>query len=73
MKDPAKLSVWLGFVILLVALVPWYFPKESVNCIWGIPSWAFFIIVFLVLLVAYINVVISKKWDIEPFLRKEKK
>lgn len=70
MKDPAKLSIWLGFLVLFLALVPWYFPKGSVNCIFGIPSWGFFIIVFLVVLVAYINFVISRKWDIEPFLGK---
>lgn len=70
MKDPMKINVWLGFLILIVLLVPWYFSQSFGKIIiFGLPLWALLIILFLICLVAYINYVISTKWDIEKFIK----
>lgn len=68
MKDPVKLKIWCGFIAILLFLVPWYWPKESTHTIVGIPAWAFFIMVFLVALVIYINFIIGSQWDIERYV-----
>lgn len=73
MKDPAKVKIWIGFVVLLCFLVPWYWPQESTGTMFGVPTWAFFIMVFLIALVIYINLIISKQWDIERYVKEDSK
>lgn len=71
MKDPMKWSVWIGFIILIVLLVPWYMPKAWGEIIvFGLPLWGLLTILLNICLVCYIIYVINNHWDIERFIKK---
>lgn len=70
MKEPMTWGIWFGFILLIIFLVPWWYPADLFSTmIFGIPFWAFAEIVLIVCLTAYTYYVIMKKWDVERFLK----
>lgn len=70
MKEPVKLKVIIGFLILIVLLIPWYMPKSfGMIYVARLPLWVFLNILTNICLVGYLIYVISNHWDIERFLK----
>jgi polyferredoxin len=65
-KEPIqKKWIWVVLVLILLAIVPWYFPKNAVEpFILGFPLWAFISTVFSIVLCAYLSWLCVSQWNI---------
>ncbi|WP_020007649.1 hypothetical protein [Salinicoccus albus] len=66
-REPIKnYKIWIGFAIIFVLLIPWYFPAGGETMmIYGVPLWALVIIGMSVFLSLYITYVIKYHWDVD--------
>lgn len=66
MKEPIqKKWIWivLGFIVL--AIVPWYFPKSAVEpFVLGFPLWAFISTFFSLVLCAFLSWICLSQWNL---------
>nr|WP_263327267.1 hypothetical protein [Neobacillus sp. Marseille-Q6967] len=65
-KEPIRKKwIWIGLVLIVLGNVPWYFSKGFVEpYILGFPFWAFIILVFSIILCAYLSWVCMTQWKI---------
>ncbi len=65
-KEPIRKKwIWIGLVIILLGNVPWYFSEAMVEpFIFGFPFWGFIILVFSVILSAYLSWLCLTQWSI---------
>ncbi|CAG9621217.1 hypothetical protein [Sutcliffiella rhizosphaerae] len=65
-KEPIrKIWIWVVFAIILLGIVPWYFPENAVEpIILGFPLWAFISLLFSLLLCAYLSWLCIYQWNI---------
>ncbi|WP_407719708.1 hypothetical protein [Oceanobacillus kimchii] len=65
-KEPIRKKwIWIVMVIILLGNVPWYFSVGSYKpLILGIPYWAFIIVIFSLLLCAYLSWLCIHQWNI---------
>ena len=65
-KEPIRKKwIWIGLVIIVLGNVPWYFSDSMVEpYIIGFPFWAFIILVFSVILCAYLSWICLTQWKI---------
>ncbi|WP_082234428.1 hypothetical protein [Halobacillus massiliensis] len=65
-KEPIKKKwIWIGFVLILLAIVPWYFPRGGeVAIILGFPYWALTSLFFSIVLCAYLSWLSVSQWNI---------
>ncbi|WP_408011818.1 hypothetical protein ACJROX_28380 [Pseudalkalibacillus sp. A8] len=66
MKEPIKKKwIWIGLVLILIAIVPWYFPEKAVEpIILGFPFWAFLSAIFSLVLCGYLSWLCTHEWNI---------
>ncbi|HET7578312.1 MAG TPA: hypothetical protein VFK33_03450 [Bacillales bacterium] len=65
-KEPIKnRKLWIILGIIFVLNVPWYFPTGSYKpLIWGIPYWAWIIIIMSVIFSAFLTYVFKYEWNL---------
>ncbi|WP_231687890.1 hypothetical protein [Bacillus sp. FJAT-27251] len=65
-KEPIqKKWIWIGLVIILLGNVPWYFSDSMVEpYIFGFPLWGFIILIFSVILSAYLSWICLTQWNL---------
>jgi hypothetical protein len=65
-KEPIrKVWIWIGLLLLVLAIVPWYFPASAVEpIILGFPLWAFISTVFSIVLCGYLSWLCVTQWNI---------
>ena len=65
-KEPIRKKwIWIGLVLLILAIVPWYFPAAATEpYILGFPLWAFISTAFSILLSAYLSWLCVSQWNI---------
>ena len=65
-KEPIRKKwIWIGLILLLLAIVPWYFPAAATEpYILGFPLWAFISTCFSILLSAYLSWLCVSQWNI---------
>lgn len=65
-KEPIrKVWIWIGLLLLVLAIVPWYFPSSAVEpIILGFPLWAFISTVFSIALCGYLSWLCVSQWNI---------
>ncbi|WP_173916725.1 hypothetical protein [Halobacillus sp. Marseille-Q1614] len=65
-KEPIKKKwIWIGLALIMLAIVPWYFPKSAeVPIILGFPYWALISLFFSIVLCAYLSWLCVTQWDI---------
>lgn len=65
-KEPIqKKWIWLLLLLIVLAIVPWYFPESAVEpFVLGFPLWAFLSTVFSIVLSAYLSWLCLKQWNI---------
>ncbi|MGE6753666.1 hypothetical protein ACQKFO_09465 [Rossellomorea sp. NPDC071047] len=65
-KEPIrKVWIWIGLILLVLAIVPWYFPSSAVEpFILGFPLWAFISTVFSIALCGYLSWLCVSQWNI---------
>ncbi|MCM3569298.1 hypothetical protein [Neobacillus mesonae] len=65
-KEPIRKKwIWIGLFIIVLGNVPWYFTDSMVEpYILGVPFWGFFILVFSVILCAYLSWICLSQWKI---------
>lgn len=63
-KEPIKHPwIWLVIFIIILLMVPWYFPKSAVTpVIFGFPLWAFVSLVMSVVFSAFLSFVLRNYW-----------
>ncbi|MGM0900306.1 MAG: hypothetical protein ACQEXB_04185 [Bacillota bacterium] len=65
-KEPIRKKwIWIGLVIITLGNVPWYLSDSLVEpYIFGFPLWGFIILVFSVILSAYLSWICLTQWKI---------
>ncbi|PPA69029.1 hypothetical protein [Jeotgalibacillus proteolyticus] len=65
-KEPIRKKwIWIGLVIIMLGIVPWYFPRGTeVPIILGFPYWALISLFFSLLLCGYLSWLCVSQWNI---------
>lgn len=65
-KEPIRKKwIWIGLVLIVLGNVPWYFSDSMVKpYIFGFPFWAAMILLFSVIMCAYLSFVCLTQWKI---------
>ncbi|WP_246945072.1 hypothetical protein [Bacillus pinisoli] len=65
-KEPIQTKwIWVVLVLIVLAIVPWYFPQSAVEpFILGFPLWAFISTVFSIVLCGYLSWLCISHWNI---------
>jgi multidrug efflux pump subunit AcrB len=66
-KEPIHYPwIWITLVVIVLIMVPWYFPKSAVYpVIFGFPLWAFVSLVMSAVLSAFLSYVLKHYWIME--------
>ncbi len=66
MKEPIKKKwIWIGLVLIVLAIVPWYHSVKAVEpIILGFPFWAFLSGIFSLVLCGYLSWLCTHEWNI---------
>ncbi|SDJ26847.1 hypothetical protein [Salimicrobium halophilum] len=74
-REPIKKKwIWIGVVLIMLAIVPWYFPKGGeVTFVLGFPAWAFVSLMFSLVLCGYLSWLCATQWNIVEDLEEEEK
>ncbi len=57
------MKVWLGFILIYLLAVPWYFPTGSWKpLIMGFPYWGFAVLIATLALSIYYAYVVLYRW-----------
>ncbi|WP_221567744.1 hypothetical protein [Alkalihalobacillus sp. TS-13] len=66
MKEPIKKKwIWIGLVLIVLTIVPWYYPDKAVEpIILGFPFWAFLSGFFSLVLCGYLSWLCKHQWHI---------
>lgn len=66
-KEPIKYPwIWIALVVIVLLMVPWYFPKGVVQpIIFGFPLWAFVSLLMAAAMSALISYILKNFWHIE--------
>ena len=66
MKGPyLSLKVWGGYVLLLAAAVPWYWPADDETRWGGVPAWVVVALAGSVAISAYTAWLLRRPWPSE--------
>lgn len=65
-KEPIRKKwIWIVLVLIMFGNVPWYFADSMVEpYVFGFPLWGFIILVFSVILSAYLSWLCMTQWNI---------
>lgn len=63
-KEPIKHPlIWITLLVIVILMVPWYFPESAVHpIILGFPLWAFVSLVMAAVLSAFLGYVLKHYW-----------
>ncbi|TDL31007.1 hypothetical protein E2R51_14475 [Jeotgalibacillus sp. S-D1] len=65
-KEPIqKKWIWIGMFLIMLAIVPWYYPRGGeVAIILGFPYWALISLFFSLVLCGYLSWLCISQWHI---------
>lgn len=65
-KEPIRKKwIWVFMVLLVMVVVPWYFPSAAVEpFILGFPLWAFISLIFSIALCGYLSWLCRTQWNL---------
>ncbi|KAB2331413.1 hypothetical protein [Bacillus mesophilum] len=65
-KEPIRKKwIWIILVLITLGNVPWYFSDSMVEpYVFGFPFWGFIILIFSVILSAYLSWLCMTQWNI---------
>ncbi|WP_347551284.1 hypothetical protein ABFG93_05405 [Pseudalkalibacillus hwajinpoensis] len=74
-KEPIKKKwIWVLLVLLMLAIVPWYFPGKAVHpIIFGFPFWAFISLIFSLVLSGYLSWLCMHEWNVVEEIEESEK
>ncbi|SDO72015.1 hypothetical protein [Halobacillus aidingensis] len=74
-KEPIQQKwIWVGVVLMMLAIVPWYFSKGGeITIVLGFPAWALVSLFFSLILCGYLSWVCVKHWNIVEDLEEDGK
>lgn len=65
-KEPiSKPWIWILMVLITLAAIPWYLPKETIGfAVFGVPYWVLISVALILVLCGYVSWLCFTQWDL---------